>query len=149
MTLEALRALCLALPGATEDIKWGQDLVFSIGKKMFCAVNTEPPNQLSFKTTPDDFAALIERDGMKPAPYLARAMWVQEERLGEALTRDEAARLIRQAYELVRAKLPKRALASATETRRKPKARVKRTATRASDVPRSPAVPAPARRRRR
>lgn len=107
MTVEALRAFCLALPDATEDIKWGQDLVFSVGKKMFCVVNTEPPHQMSFKTTAEDFAELIERAGMRPAPYLARAMWVQEEQLGEALDRRETERLVRQAYELVRAKLPK------------------------------------------
>ena len=41
MNLESLREFCLSLPGATADIKWGQDLVFSVGKKMFCAVNTE------------------------------------------------------------------------------------------------------------
>jgi predicted DNA-binding protein (MmcQ/YjbR family) len=140
MNLERLRALCLSLPDATEDIKWGQDLVFSVGTKMFCAVNTEAPHQFSFKTTPGDFADLVERPGMKPAPYLARAMWVQEERLGETLEHREAERLIRQAYELVKAKLPKRTRAA------RPK---KRRPTRRSGARRSRAVPAKARRRRR
>ena len=97
MNLESLRAFCLSLPGATADIKWGQDLVFSVGKKMFCAVNTEPPHQCSFKTSDEDFAELIEREGMRPAPYLARVMWVQEEQLGETLDRSERERLLRQA----------------------------------------------------
>ena len=108
MTLDGLRRFCLSLPDATEDIKWGQDLVFSVGGKMFCAVNTEAPYQLGFKTTPDAFAELVERPGVRPAPYLARAMWVQEEELGATLERDELERLLRQAYEIVRAKLPKR-----------------------------------------
>jgi predicted DNA-binding protein (MmcQ/YjbR family) len=139
MTIESVRTFCRSLPDVTEDIKWGQDLVFSIGKKMFCAMNTEPPHQISFKTTADDFAELIERPGIRPAPYLARAMWVQEEALGETLDRGELERLLRQAYELVRAKLPKRK-ASAEKTRKGAKASAAR---------RSRAVPAPARRRRR
>ena len=31
------------------------------------------------------FAELIERTEIIPAPYLARAMWVQETKFGEAL----------------------------------------------------------------
>ena len=107
---------------------------------MFAVVNTEPPHQLSFKCTPETFGELIERTGIRPAPYLARAMWVQEEQLGEALTRQELEQLIRQSYELVRAKLPKRK--ALTETSRRPMARV-------SGARRSRAALARARRRRR
>jgi len=143
MNLESLRVFCLSLPGATADIKWGQDLVFSVGKKMFCTVNTEPPHQCSFKTSDEDFAELIEREGMRPAPYLARAMWVQEEQLGETLDRSECERLLRQAYELVRAKLPKRLREPAAIAMRKTKT------TRPGGGRRSRTVPAKARRRRR
>jgi predicted DNA-binding protein (MmcQ/YjbR family) len=122
VTLESLRALCLALPDATEDIKWGQDLAFSIRKKMFCVVNTEPPHQMSFKCSPDDFAELIGRSGMKPAPYLARAMWVQEEQLGEALDASDVQKYVTRSYELVAAKAPGRrrtaARRSAARTRK-------------------------------
>lgn len=107
MTLDTLRAICRALPGATEDVKWGQDLCFSVGGKMFAAVNLEPPHQLSFKCAPEAFAELTEREGIIPAPYLARAMWVQETELGAALERRELEPLLRSAYELVAAKLPK------------------------------------------
>jgi len=138
VTLDTIRRICLALPDATEDLKWGQDLAFSVGGKMFCVVNTEPPHQLSFKCTPEGFAELIERPGLRPAPYLARAMWVQKvelgEQLGAALELGELERLIRQSYELVRVKLPKRT--------RSPK-------TRASAGRRSRAAPARARRRGR
>jgi predicted DNA-binding protein (MmcQ/YjbR family) len=44
---------------------------------------------------------------MIPAPYLARAMWVQETELGVVLERRELEGLMRSAYELVVAKLPK------------------------------------------
>jgi predicted DNA-binding protein (MmcQ/YjbR family) len=108
MTLDTVRTICRALPGATEDLKWGADLVFSVGGKMFCAVNTEPPHQISFKCTPDDFAELIEREGLIPAPYLARAMWVQQPELArEVLDRRELQPLLQKSYDLVVAKLPK------------------------------------------
>ena len=73
---------------------------------MFAAVNLEPPHQLGFKCTPEAFAELTEREGIVPAPYLARAMWVQESELGAALERQELAPLLRSAYDLVVAKLP-------------------------------------------
>jgi predicted DNA-binding protein (MmcQ/YjbR family) len=107
MTLDSLRQICRALPGATEDVKWGQDLCFCVGSKMFAAVNLEPPHQLGFKCTPDVFAELIEREGIIPAPYLARAMWVQESELGATLERRELEPLIRASYDLVVAALPK------------------------------------------
>jgi len=108
MALDAVRAFCRALPGATEDVKWGNDLAFSVGGKMFAVVCLEPPHQISFKCAPEPFAELIEREGIIPAPYLARAMWVQEQELGEALERREREELLATAYELVRAKLPKK-----------------------------------------
>ncbi|HEY2153964.1 MAG TPA: MmcQ/YjbR family DNA-binding protein [Vicinamibacterales bacterium] len=108
MTLDAVRAVCTALPGVTEDIKWGSDLAFSVGGKMFCVVNAERPHQMSFKCTADDFAELVEREGLIPAPYLARAMWVQQVELAsDALDRRELERLLRMSYEMVVDKLPK------------------------------------------
>jgi predicted DNA-binding protein (MmcQ/YjbR family) len=108
MTVDTVRTICRAMPGATEDLKWGADLAFSVGGKMFCVVNTEPPHQMSFKCTPDDFAELIEREGLIPAPYLARAMWVQQSELaGEVLDRRELQQLLQKSYDLVVAKLPK------------------------------------------
>ena len=120
MNLDRLRRFCMSLPEATEDVKWGQDLAFCVGKKMFAVVNLEPPHQLSFKCTPDTFAELVEREGLIPAPYLARAMWVQEEQLGDALEPREREALLRMSYELVVAKLPKkkRQLARARPVRR-------------------------------
>jgi predicted DNA-binding protein (MmcQ/YjbR family) len=108
MTIDSVREICRALPGTTEDIKWGQDLVFSIGGKMYAVVCLEPPHTVAFKCTPEEFAELVERDGIIPAPYLARAMWVQEQAIGDALDRQELRTLLRASYELVQAKLPKR-----------------------------------------
>jgi predicted DNA-binding protein (MmcQ/YjbR family) len=107
MSVDTVRKICRALPAVTEDIKWGSDLVFSVGGKMFTVVNTERPHTVAFKCTPETFAELTERDGIIPAPYLARAMWVQERSAGEVLERRELEELIQSSYELVVAGLPR------------------------------------------
>ena len=96
-----------SFPGVTEDVKWGNDLVFSVGGKMFAVVDLEPPYSVAFKCTEEAFGELIERPGIIPAPYLARAMWVQETELGEVLDLRELRGLLRGAYDAVVARLPK------------------------------------------
>ena len=108
MTLETVRSICRALPKSTEDIKWGHDLCFSVGGKMFTVVNLEPPHSIAFKCTPETFGELVERPGIIPAPYMARNMWVLEQELGDALERRELEALIKTSYDLVVAKLPRR-----------------------------------------
>ena len=108
MDVDRLRELCLSFPGATEQIQWGNDLLFKVGGKMFAATPLEPaPVCLSFKASPDNFAELTERLNIIPAPYLARAQWVALQ-TRDALPRDELAGLLRESYEMVAAKLPKR-----------------------------------------
>src|SRR4051812_24241233 len=108
MTIDDVRTMCRSLPNVTEDVKWGHDLCFLIGGKMFTVVSLEPPHSMSFKCTPETFAELVERPGIIPAPYMARNMWVQQQELGESLDRRELQALIKTAYGLVAAKLPKR-----------------------------------------
>lgn len=74
---------------------------------MFAVVCLEPPHSLAFKCTDESFGELIERPGIIPAPYLARAMWVQETEIGGALESRELDALLGSAYEIVVAKLPK------------------------------------------
>ena len=139
MSIDAVRTFCLSLPAVTEDVKWGSDLAFSVGGKMFAVVNTERPHTLSFKCTPEMFAELTERDGIIPAPYLARAMWVQEQTVGDVLERREMEDLIRTSYELVVATLPRSkqpgvAIKTATRSpsRRRPSARSRRASNKSS-----------------
>ena len=109
MTLPRLRKLCLSFPGATEQIQWGADLVFKVGGKMFCVACTEvAPNVASFKCDDETFAELCEREGVIPAPYLARAKWVALERW-DSIDDRELAGLVERSYALVRDKLPKKA----------------------------------------
>ena len=107
MTIETVRLICRALAGVTEDVKWGHDLCFCVAGKMFTVVSLEAPHSIAFKCTPETFGELVERPGIIPAPYMARNMWVQEQELGETLARRELEPLIKTAYELVVAKLPR------------------------------------------
>jgi len=106
MNIEELREICLSFPHVTEDIKWGKDLCFSIGGKMFCATGMDKADaSISFKCTPEKFAELVEREGIVPAPYVARYHWVAVED-STALEEEEFEDLISKSYLLVFEKLP-------------------------------------------
>ncbi len=108
MDFEAAKALCRTFPGSTEDLKWGDDVVFSVGMKMFAHFgNAMPATHVAFKAEDERFLELSDRPGIIPAPYLARAKWVCVEDAG-ALSDAEAAVLLRRAYELVFAKLTRK-----------------------------------------
>jgi len=55
MDIEQIRTFCLSLPFATEDIKWEDDLCFSIGNKLFCTGGLNPPHHFSFKVKSQHF----------------------------------------------------------------------------------------------
>jgi len=108
MDIDWIRKFCLALPGASEQIQWEDDLLFKVGRKMFAVVPLVPaPVWITFKCTDEEFAELTEMPGVIPAPYLARAKWVALE-TESALPRAELQRLLRQSYDLVFAKLTKK-----------------------------------------
>ena len=130
MTIETVRLICRALPGVTEDVKWGHDLCFCVAGKMFTVVNLEAPHSVAFKCTPETFGELVERPGIIPAPYMARNMWVQEQELGETLARRELEPLIKTAYELVVAKLPKSRRPSTAAAKKKRATPAKRAKSR-------------------
>lgn len=110
MDLDSIRTYCLSLPHATEDIQWGNDLLFRISGKIFAGISLDPPHSLSFKCTPEKFDELIELEGIIPAPYSARNKWVMLERL-DALTDRELKSLIENSYQMIFAKLTKKAQA--------------------------------------
>src|ERR1700743_2132357 len=108
MHAEELRKHCLSFPGATEHEIWGNDLTFKVGNKMFAHTVLEVAHVwLSFKASDEKFAELVERQDVIPAPYLARAKWVALESR-EAIPAGELRELLREAYDLVVAKLPKK-----------------------------------------
>ena len=107
MNTEELRQFCLSMPHATEDVKWGQDLCFSVGGKMFCVTGLDAVDgtSLSLKCTPEKFADLTELEGIIPAPYVARYHWVRIEDPA-ALPESEIRALRRESYQMVFDKLP-------------------------------------------
>jgi predicted DNA-binding protein (MmcQ/YjbR family) len=111
MNSESVRAHCLSFPHATENVQWGNDLVFKIAGKMFAVMVLEPPAKyvLSFKCTEEKFNELIEQDGIDPAPYMARNKWAALERF-DVLSDRELKALLRNSYEMVLSKLPKKVL---------------------------------------
>lgn len=106
ITPDQLEALCGHWPGVTRDIKWGEDLVFSVGGKMFVVMPVYG-GRLSFKVEDDRFLELSDQPGMIAAPYLARARWISVVE-PQRFTTAELSTLIGTAYGLIRAKLTKK-----------------------------------------
>ncbi len=107
MHIEQLRTLCLEMPAATEALKWDADLVFSVGGKMFCIANTEGPLRFSVKVGLEALADYTSRSAFVPAPYLARAGWIQVVEPLQ-LSSTEISALIKQSHALVTRTLTKK-----------------------------------------
>lgn len=105
MTLDELRKLCMSFPGATEGIKWEDHICFMVAEKMFCI--TSEQGGASIKVTPEDFDELTEREGIGPQAYMAHNKWIRIEP-GARLRKKEWQHYVRQSYELIVAKLPKK-----------------------------------------
>jgi hypothetical protein len=60
----------------------------------------EPPHRVSFKFDSGTFVERLERDGVIPAPYLARAKWVSMESLGHGMDWQELEGRVRRSYAL-------------------------------------------------
>lgn len=110
MNFEAARRHCASLPAVTQDVKWGADLCFSVGGKMFAVTWLDAKGKaqgFSFKVEDHRFLELTERPGIVPAPYLARAKWVQVKDAA-ALTDAEARLLLTRAHQLIAARLTRK-----------------------------------------
>jgi predicted DNA-binding protein (MmcQ/YjbR family) len=74
--LEKIRSICLRLPEAKEEIKWGHP-VFVAGRKMFAGFGDhDGVATIGFKVPDDRFDSLVESGRFFPAPYAARFNWV-------------------------------------------------------------------------
>jgi predicted DNA-binding protein (MmcQ/YjbR family) len=111
---DIVRHFCLSFPDAKENLQWGDDLCFKVRGKIFVTLGLDNP-RLCLKCTPETFAELIEREDIRPAPYVGRYKWVMLDRLN-AVNWSELQGLIRKSYEMVEAGAPKK------QSRRKLKA---------------------------
>jgi len=119
MNVDQVRAYCLSFPEATEKLQWGDALCFKVRTKMFAVLGLDQV-RLTFKCTPEIFAELIERPHIHPSPYVGRYHWVMLDRL-DALRTDELKEFLRQSYELVAAKAPKKKAPKTVAPKRKKK----------------------------
>ena len=116
MHVDQIRAYALRFPGATENLQWGDDLRFKVGGKIFLTLGLDT-HRLCLKCTLEAFAELIERENIRPAPYVGRYKWVMLDRL-DALRVDELEEFVRQSYEMVAANGPKSRIKIAAKTKR-------------------------------
>lgn len=106
MTVEDIQSICKKLPHTTEDIKWETHVCYSIGGKVFIITNPDSsPVTASFKVNDEDFVELSEKDGFKPAPYLAKYKWIYVDDI-KRLSKKEWQNYLKSGYDLVAAKLP-------------------------------------------
>jgi predicted DNA-binding protein (MmcQ/YjbR family) len=117
MDAEEARAFLLGLPHVEETQQWGDNLVFwvgdkAIGGKMFCLLDLSGKDfgVVSYPAGAERFHELVEREGLKPAPYFARIFWVAADRW-DAWRNAEWQQEFRAAHAMTLAKLPKKALA--------------------------------------
>lgn len=118
MDNERIRDLCMALSYVTETVNWGHHLVYwvgdrDLGGKMFAMTDLDGTGAgvLWFHAGAERFHELLERDGILPAPYMARAFWVTLEHW-DALRPREYEDELKRAYALIYEKLPKRTKAA-------------------------------------
>lgn len=110
MDIDIILNICRELPRVTEDIKWGNDLCFMIGGKIFCEAALSTPLKVSLKVTDEEFGEMSTMPGIIPAPYVARFKWILVEDTN-IFNKQKWEHYIRQSYNMVKEKLPKKILA--------------------------------------
>lgn len=112
MGVDWLRRYCATLSHTTEHVQWGDHLVFKVAGKLYAITSLEPSEiWLTVKVPTEEFAELTEREGVSQAAYMAKGQWISLAN-EDVFTAAELRRLIRQSYDLVVAKLPKKTRAS-------------------------------------
>jgi predicted DNA-binding protein (MmcQ/YjbR family) len=121
--VEWIRKLCLSFPEVKEDMPWHDDLCFKVRGKIFTGMVLSDGRfpRITLKCAPETFHELLEIEGVSPAPYVGRYKWVTLAN-SNILPASELEALIRQSYEQVAAKAPKKKSAA----RKKPAKRRKK-----------------------
>jgi predicted DNA-binding protein (MmcQ/YjbR family) len=107
MDIETIRGFCLSLPSATEDVKWSNDLCFSIGGKLFCVCDLTDIPTVTLKVAEDEFHELCETESINPAKYTGRYGHIAVSSFSR-FSDAEWQNRIKKSYELTLAKLPKK-----------------------------------------
>jgi predicted DNA-binding protein (MmcQ/YjbR family) len=117
-----IRDLCLSFPEATEDMPWGDDLCFKVRGKIFTGVVLSDGRfpRITLKSSPERFHELLETEGITVAPYVGRYKWIQIAS-SNLLPPVELEDLIRQSYELVASKAPRKKVSKKAKKTAKPR----------------------------
>lgn len=109
LSREAFDAHCASLAATTHVVQWGGCSVWKVGGKMFAIFFPEASEggAISFKVSDLAFEILPETRGIAPAPYLARAKWVQVQSV-EAMSAEELKAHLTSAHQIIASKLSKR-----------------------------------------
>ena len=109
MTREEFDQFCSRFKATDNVVQWGNSSVWKVGGKIFaiCSIWGDGAEQkISFKCSDLAYEVLCEKDGIVPAPYLARAKWVQLVS-PDAMTDEDIRLHISDAYDIITGKLTK------------------------------------------
>ncbi|SEP63417.1 Predicted DNA-binding protein, MmcQ/YjbR family [Devosia sp. YR412] len=106
MHRDGFEAFVLALPQTTLVRQWRDDSVAKVGGKIFALLDRDP-GEVWLKVSEMAYELLTELDGVRPAPYFARASWVAIS-VESPLTGDEVEAYVREAHRIIAGKLSKK-----------------------------------------
>ena len=109
MRRDGFEAVVLALPKTTLVRQWRDDSVAKVGGKIFALLDRDP-GEVWLKVSDMAYDLLTELEGIRPAPYFARAGWVAIS-AASPLSGEEVEAYIREAHRLVAGKLTRKARA--------------------------------------
>ncbi len=107
---EAFEEFILSLKSVTIAHQWGDASVSKVGGRIFAIFSIWGEGEkwkIAFKCSDMSFEILQELAGVEPAPYLARAKWVQV-MPGSELGEDDIKAYIVEAHRLIASGLTKR-----------------------------------------
>lgn len=109
MNIEEIRDYCLAKPGVTEGLPFGEDtLVFKVGEKLFLLTSISTGTQFNVKCDPELAVELRERHPeVRPGYHMNKKHWNTVHTDG-SLSRKQLCEMIDHSYDLVLNSLPKK-----------------------------------------
>jgi predicted DNA-binding protein (MmcQ/YjbR family) len=109
LNIEEIRDHCLAKPGVTEGLPFGEDtLVFKVGEKIFLLISISDSTHFNVKCDPERAVELRERySDVQPGYHMNKTHW-NTVRSDGSLSRKELCEMIDHSYELVFKSLPKK-----------------------------------------
>lgn len=108
MNIEEIRDYCLAKPGVTEDMPFGEDtLVFRVGEKLFLLASLSQGDRFNVKCNPERAIELREQyTEVQPGYHMNKKHWNTVHVNGN-LSRRQICEMIDHSYDLVLKSLSK------------------------------------------